>query len=89
MVERAESKWGVRLHLQPLSDRPEIELVAEIVYPKTEKTPDTKIWLNGLQASKPMKITELLVLRGAIQNFADAIKEETAQMRAKVVRRKK
>ena len=89
MVEREESKWGVRLQLQPLSDRPEMALVAEIAHPKTTKTPDTKIWLNGLLANKPMRITELVVLREAIQNFVEAIKEETAQMRAKVARRKK
>lgn len=77
------------MQLQPLSDRPELMLVAEIAHPKTTKTPDTKIWLNGMQANKPMRITELIVLREAIQNFVDAIKDETAQMREKVSRRKK
>ena len=89
MVEREENAWGVKLQLQPLSDRPEMLLVAEIARPKSAKTPDTKIWLNGMLANKPMKITELLLLREQIQNFAMAIKEETAQLRAKATRKGK
>lgn len=89
MVEREESAWGVKLLLQPLSDRPEVQFVAEIATPKSDKTPDTRIWINGTLANKPIRITAMNALRNAIQIFVDAIKEEQSQLKEKVARRKK
>lgn len=87
-MERKEEKWGVKLLLQPLTDR-DMRIIAEIKYPPaSSKTPDTRVWFDGVP-SNGLRLTELIAWKNALQSFMDAVKDEGAQMKAKIARRRK
>ena len=79
MVEREESKWGVKLQLQPLSDRPEMMLVAEIAQPNVRdgfrnlacsSHPRVGSWSSGALLSQSIKFGRYVYRRASLLQFA-------------------
>jgi hypothetical protein len=89
MIEREKKEWGVRLVLKPLTDRPDMRVIAEITKPKPGRTPDIRFWFDGVPSDSPMRTTDLIVWNQAVRQFLDSVKEESVKVGTNVVSRKK
>lgn len=88
MIEREKKEWGVRLVLKPLTERPDMRVVAEITKPKPGRTPDIRFWFDAVPSDTPMRTTELIVWNQAVRQFLDSVKDESAKFKTKAAPRK-
>ena len=89
MVEREKKEWGIRLVLKPLTDRPDMRVIAEITKPKPGRTPDIRFSFDGVPGDSPMRTTEMIVWNQAVRQFLDSVREESAKVKMKAASRKK
>lgn len=89
MIEREKKEWGVRLVLKPLTDRPDMRVIAEITKPKPGKTPDIRFWFDGVPGDSPMRTTEMIVWNQAVRQFLDSVRDESVKIRTNAISRTK
>jgi len=78
VIERVEKPWGVRFTVQPLTDRPEMKIIAEVNRPKGDKRPETRYWFDGVPTDRPLRSTELSVWNQSMRQILDVVKDESA-----------
>ncbi len=80
-MQREQKAWGVRLSLQPLTTRPAMLMIAEVDFPKGDKSPDMRIWFDGAAVEKPFKLTELEVWQQRLVQFVAEVKDTAATLK--------
>ncbi len=87
-MEREQREWGILLTSQPLGNRPEMKIRAEVNEPKGDKKPEVRVWFDGVPRDQPLRMTEVNVWNSAMRQLLDQIKDASAEL-ANPKRRKK
>lgn len=73
MIQREEKEWGDLVSMQPLTDRPAMQIMAEVDKPKPGskpgRKPDVRFWFHGAPSGEPLRKSEVNVWLEAMRQF--------------------
>jgi hypothetical protein len=69
-------------HVKPLTDRPNMRVIAEITKSKPGRPPDIRFWFEGVPGDSPMRTTEMIVWNQAVRQFLDSVKDESSRIKS-------